>query len=371
MGIMTKQNAEGVYFSLERLDGADVCVRQDRCIMVRNRNARCTLCSDACASGCISFSNGVLTIDPDRCIGCGTCATVCPTCALEARNPTDSELYSQCLETLRTNGDTVLIACEQAARAAQDGLDGAVVVVCLGRVEESLLVSLAAEGANLVRLVGGACDQCEHVCGYKTALLVEESTNNLLQAWNSPARVSVDQTLGFEPRKPRRSTRAHDEGAVDSGEKPRLPKVMPGGTLPHFIPDRRERLLDALACLGEPDGSNVGARFSGHVDIDVDACSSCRLCATFCPTGAIARFDDPDGTMGLIHTPADCVRCRLCEKVCRHEALRVVEGVCSRDLLDGASQRIELRPVSVHKGTGDSMRDSLRKLLGMEEVFDR
>ncbi len=74
---------------------------------------------------------------------------------------------------------------------------------------------------------------------------------------------------------------------------------MKDGTLPHFIPDRRERLLDALAQLGSLRGGKLETRLWGAVVIDGTKCVSCRMCATFCPTGAIAKFDDADGTLGV------------------------------------------------------------------------
>lgn len=47
-----------------KLDGAYVTVRQERCVLVRNRNADCLRCADACTSGCIHFDGECLSIDP-------------------------------------------------------------------------------------------------------------------------------------------------------------------------------------------------------------------------------------------------------------------------------------------------------------------
>ena len=100
-----------VYGLLNRLDSALVTVRQDRCAMVRNRNANCLRCADACTSGCISFTGEELAVSPEKCIGCGTCATVCPTCALEAHNPTDAALLASCERAMAACDGGAVIAC--------------------------------------------------------------------------------------------------------------------------------------------------------------------------------------------------------------------------------------------------------------------
>ncbi|MBQ9511032.1 MAG: 4Fe-4S binding protein [Clostridia bacterium] len=38
----------------------------------------CGSCADNCPVSCIEEKDGVYVIDPDQCIGCGTCAGVCP-----------------------------------------------------------------------------------------------------------------------------------------------------------------------------------------------------------------------------------------------------------------------------------------------------
>lgn len=124
---------------------------------------------------------------------------------------------------------------------------------------------------------------------------------------------------------------------------------MKDGTLPHFIPDRRERLLDALAQLGEPEGDKLETRLWGAVVIDGTKCVSCRMCATFCPTGAIAKFDDADGTLGVTHAPGDCVKCGSCRDVCPADAITLLDAVPASWLTGGNRHRYVMtpRPVSL------------------------
>ena len=103
------------------------------------------------------------------------------------------------------------------------------------------------------------------------------------------------------------------------------------------------------------------------------------MCAVFCPTGAIAKFGDPDARdaagnpepFGVEHFPGDCVKCRCCENICPTHALRVLDGVRAASLLDGSVERVEMRPVRVKKGGPRSMMNSMRSILGIEEVYER
>ena len=429
--------------ALQALQSDHVHVCQERCLLVRNRNAECLRCAQACTSGCISYNEQTKMIDIDqaRCVGCGTCATACPTCALEARDPNDTELLA-CLQGALTASASkrVAIVCEKAGIAQNECT---VRLTCLGRIDESALIQLAAWGAREVTLTCGACNACEHKPGRTVVEEVCESANTLLGLWDGTMHVELKEVgPAAEPTGlPAQETRAdrtathgkiaqvdqqiqtacadrtatqsaieqvnqpiqsadagkvaeHDTAtrdgdrsnlsaeasddkaaATDQVDRPlkRL-KVMADGTLPHFVPDRRERLLDALADLGEgPMDSQAMARTRlwGHVVIDTDKCTSCRMCATFCPTGAIVKFDAPDGTFGIDHYAADCVKCLCCQTICRSQAIVVEDTVPANVLVNAVPERHVMHPVRVPKGGVHSIMNSMRDLLGLPEVFER
>ena len=82
----------------------------------------------------------------------------------------------------------------------------------------------------------------------------------------------------------------------------------------------------------------------GAVVIDGTKCVSCRMCATFCPTGAIAKFDDADGTLGVTHTPGDCVKCGSCRDVCPADAITLLDAVSASWLTGGNRHRYVMTP---------------------------
>ena len=109
-----------------------------------------------------------------------------------------------------------------------------------------------------------------------------------------PAQLTLPKSAPARPfAKPKECVSVHLRGRTALKHLAHSLHVMKDGTLPHFIPDRRERLLDALAQLGEPAGGKLATRLWGAVVIDGTKCVSCRMCATFCPTGAIASSTTP------------------------------------------------------------------------------
>lgn len=383
---------------IEKIKSADIGVFPQRCVTVRNRNASCRRCAEACTSGAISLEDNNLVIDPDKCIGCGTCATRCPTCALEARRPNDMELQRAVMTAARANNNVAVIACREIVMAAEGLVDTAKVVgvECLGRVDESLISALAAAGVSKVVLVQGNCPRCDHAVGLTTAQEVAATANALMKAWGCPMETVLSQRFpkscrsvqakGYDESRRNFFFRAKDD-AVDMAriaateavreelhmsepEQPRYIKVMDDGTLPHFLPDRRERLLDNLAQLGDPAPGLIETRLWGHVIIDVDLCQSCQMCATFCPTGAIMKFEEGD-QMGIDHFPGDCVKCRCCQDVCAHDALTISDEVFAEDLLTGAVERITMRGRDPHRFGSKKTQNTMRDVLGCDDIFDR
>lgn len=369
---------ESLVAVLGSIESDKIAVHEERCITVRNRNADCLRCMDACTSGALAYCGNELAVEPDRCIGCGTCATACPTCVIEIRTPTDEELTASIKRAIAGSKGHPVIVCETAlaaasARAAKGGTDserrrvqrGAVVdagqiveVVCLGRIDESALAGIAAYRAHDTTLVCGTCESCPHGPGGEMARSVVESARNLLAAFGSampislvdelPERVMVEgarrtdascgATEGGVSR--RDFLRAAKDGSkeaatdavsheiasrlgeVDAAAPVAYRKVGADGALSHFIPSRRVRLYNYLKHVGEPVADTVDSRVIGAMTIDAERCSSCRMCAVFCPTGAIAKLDEDDA-FGIVHRPSVCVQCRLCESICPVNAIEV------------------------------------------------
>ena len=332
---------------LERLEGYGLAVHPERCVRVRNRHASCARCAEACTSGALSLRDGALTVDEALCVGCGTCATVCPTCAIEARHPVDGELLAAAHRALRAGREAVF-ACHRAFEQAPAACAaaGAIELACLSRMEESLAMRLFADGAQCIRLLHGACEGCPRENGFASVKLVRDTVDSLLETWGLNCEYDVQQ-VGSEV-KVAAADAAEPQLVATSGIRAasalRKPAhVQADGTLPHFVPLRRHALLDALADLGNPVRPDLDTRLWGHVSIDMGACRSCKMCAVFCPTGALKKSDikpspnadgTPDGGSFLEFSCAECVQCGLCVDACMKKCITVSPVVSTAELFD-------------------------------------
>lgn len=385
---------------LEKVESSHLSVSQNRCILVRNRNVKCMKCAYSCTTGCISVEDNQLVVSPEKCIGCGTCANVCPSGALEVKDPSDMGLCKQCVAVARQTDGEAVIACNQILDAASGLYDPEKVVgvACLGRVDESLVMSLAATGdVSKVTLVRAKCEECDHACGARIAEMACDTANVLLEVWGSPVRAAVASKLPSKIRLNRAIEYDHrrreffsdlKDGAktasvistdyaikealgVEERETPRYAKVDARGVLPQEFPARRKRLLNALDELGDPGDVELTTRLWGTVDIDMERCSSCRMCATFCPTGAIFKFSTKKGKIGVKHRPRQCVNCGSCEAVCRKGALSLSSTVSSADIMSADASRFVMPPLDNPPGKPQSILRSMKKIINCNQMYDR
>lgn len=388
----------GLLSLLGQIESDALAVHEERCISVRNRNADCLRCVEACTSGALSYRENELLVEPERCIGCGTCATACPTCAIELRNPTDAELTAELKRSIVATKGHPVIVCETAledAGVVVEDASATCVVPCLGRVDESALVGLAAYRAFDATLACGSCETCPHAPGGALVRDVVQGARNLLAAFGSDMRVDVVEQLpervlaqgapsgtrgagmgeGVGRRDFLRSAKeasaraagaavAEELSVVEADPVPAAyRKVEADGTLSHFVPTRRVRLYNYLHHVGEPVADEVETRVIGAVSIDGEKCSSCRMCAVFCPTGAIKKLDEGD-LFGVVHRPSACMQCRLCERICPEEAIAVSGRVPIRQFMGKEAVCFAMKRPSWTPNRPSSMYDKLHTTLG-------
>lgn len=138
-----------------------------------------------------------------------------------------------------------------------------------------------------------------------------------------------------------------------------------GGVLPQRVPERRQWLWQGVTAGGTlPYDTPVSW---GKFSINLDACQACRMCAAFCPTGALTRYD-VQGERGLQHRPSKCVDCRLCADTCPVGAITVEPGIEPGKLRRGAVIRYPLpEPRWLPTGT-NQIREKMKPLINTKTL---
>ena len=350
----------------EALEKSPVVVVGDRCAAVRNRNSTCRRCEQVCQQGAIDISANEVHLNASSCVACGACCTVCPTGALVPVEPTDAAFAQACAASLEANGDRAVVACARIASKRQADPAAYAGVPCLPRVDESIALAMAAAGAHEVLLVDGNCATCKYRANEPAVDATVASANALLAAQGSATRVRratgfpeemlVESAEGLHGTTRRgffseaigaardttmtaaKVTIAQDLGYTDAvpaiGERLR---VTESGTLPLIEVPRHDVAINALYELGEPVVDEIESRLFASIDIDVQKCNACGMCAVFCPTGAIRRdpFSSVSDPLKLLEFSASsCVNCNLCADVCWKRALTLYTRVSTAQLFD-------------------------------------
>lgn len=391
---------DGLIGILGRLESERIEVHEERCVLVRNRNADCLKCANSCSSGAISLKDGEFVIEQDKCIGCGTCATVCPTCAIEIKNPSDAEFMQRVKSVISSTNGHPVFACERALenerKKSKKGLIGSsklpydeskiCAMPCLGRLDEAVLVGVGAYGSYDATLVRGECENCSHRAAGEASRLVAASAKSLLGAFGCgmplveserlPESVlgefdPISESAGmgrrefFEKMREEAKTAVGEAAVPREEEEPTYPKVGPNGALPQFLPERRTRLYNYLLHIGEPVVESIESRVIGSVTIDSEACDSCRMCGTFCPTGALSRIDSEE-RFGLMHRPCLCVQCGTCSAICRNGAIRVEPKVPSGQFVGKKAVVFEMEKPDWEPSKPDSMFKKVHAAIGSD-----
>ncbi len=371
---------------LGRLESKALHVEPTRCVKVRNRNASCTRCAEACTSGAISVESNVIDINAEKCTGCGTCTSVCPTSAILCDKPSDAQLATDLERSIgAADGEAVIVCGKAAAHRAAD-VDKVAEVLCLGRVDVASLIKAVSLGARRITLVDGGCATCKFRSAVPFMDAALEEANDLLFAWESDARVvrtdavpsavraqEPTQALGgvsrrgfFTGMKSRAKAIAAEAASYElekelgikreSATLREALKVGEDGCLPHGPIPRHDDLLESLFSIGEAgEGHTLHTRQWASVSVDPKSCDNCSLCVTFCPTGALTKvMKEPDRkpprsprrtnrSKEVDHLEfrlCDCVGCGLCSDVCPGDALAVSHEI-------GASRVFDLEPCRI------------------------
>ena len=318
--------------------------RQKLCAHSRNEKEGCTACIDVCSASAISSDrhHQQIKVNPNLCVGCGTCSTVCPTGAMSFVYPRASDqgvkfktLLSTYLRSggkapallLHSQGQGAQLLCdlgraaqlEKAQKTGTHGVPARVLPVPLWHTSSTGLevwLTAVAYGASQVWVL--LTD--EEAPQYATALAEQMSVAQavltglgyagehfkLLRVRDARDLAELDRALQTAPAQ---APAHHASFAVQADKRATLELA-----LDHLVAHAPHPVAERIALPAR--GAPLGA-----LAINQDACTLCLSCVNACPASALT---DNAAAPQLRFIEKNCVQCGLCVKTCPEKALSLV-----------------------------------------------
>jgi Pyruvate/2-oxoacid:ferredoxin oxidoreductase delta subunit len=336
------------------------------CSGSRDQKSLCRECADVCPQGLLKVGEFGLSGESDLtgCKSCGLCATVCPNGVFEVREPTDIALVNR-IKSLLENKKKLTVGCRRGG-----GKGGQVVcdltLVCLGRLNEAILVAASAMGAEEILLRTSACRACQTKGLPSVIKRSVENSRMLLQAFGQDTRmVLLEEPAGAEAPEESEGKKSEEtyerreflkflkgrtvtvaamvaEGAIDQlKETVSLHKeqAKPVG-LEHRVPAKRQILLHFLKKLGRPKLERISNATLPLAQVSIgEDCDLCGTCSQFCPTGAL-KAATADGAKGIYFSLSFCTGCGLCKLACLEGALSLGDTIETAGLIEDGAKRL-------------------------------
>nr|MDP2191554.1 4Fe-4S binding protein [Rhodoferax sp.] len=320
---------------------APVRVASTLCSRFRSTKSQCVACAAVCpVPGAVRLAGQGAEITA-ACVGCGACASACPNGAIRPLED-DGRLAKRIRERVQS-GATFRIACSRA----QGRVD--LVVPCLSRLTEALVLEPIRGGAQRVELLDPDCTACglakaapqwQRVMFFSRELCESAGLGAQRVASVRVASGRAEETpLSAKTSNSRRAMfRTIAERWKESGAAAMVPadvaEAAPAEPFRELVQRHSDnpKRIDLLQVLGALPGAKPRPRrlpVSGLplAQLEVDQrCVGCNVCETLCPVGALKHRDEGD-TYILELDAALCTGCRVCEVACYHQALHIRETV--------------------------------------------
>ncbi|HEY5292285.1 MAG TPA: 4Fe-4S dicluster domain-containing protein [Burkholderiales bacterium] len=300
------------------------------CAHSRSAKAGCNNCIDTCSTGAISADGDGVKVEPHLCMGCGGCATVCPSGAMTHVYPRVSELGLRLKTSLATyraaggkdacilfhNAGTSRDLIAKLGRRAQPGKSGGLPA----RVIPLEVHSVASLGMDT--LFGALAYGASQV----VLLASEQEADEYGPAVEKQMRhaQTIVSALGYAGAH-FKLLAAQDAAAF--GQEIWALAPAKGVSKPatfNLSADKRSTLefaIEHLAALAPTPQDEIalepGAPW-GRVEVNRATCTLCMACVGACPASALV--DGRDAPM-LKFIERNCVQCGLCVSTCPESAV--------------------------------------------------
>lgn len=300
--------------------------KESICAHSRSGIVGCRRCIDICSTQAISSDRDAnrVSVEPHLCMGCGGCASVCPSGAMSYAYPRVADLAAR-LKTLlqtytRAGGTNAVLLFHNAndgrelvGRLARrgKGLPANVIPLEVHHIASlgmDAMLGCIALGASAVQLLSAGSEAPEYIAALREqAECAGQILSGLGYGEGHVGLIEAGDTSAFE-------------GAVWS--LPQTRSVAPATF--NLSNEKRATLEFALEHLHKhaPRPQDevalpAGAPY-GRVLVDRQTCTLCLACVGACPEGAL--LDAKDAPQ-LKFIERNCVQCGLCEKTCPEDAI--------------------------------------------------
>jgi ferredoxin len=294
------------------------------CAHSRSQKTGCNQCIDICSTSAIAADGDHVKVEPHLCMGCGACATVCPSGAMSYAYPSVPDLGARIRTLLATyaragaarrascctrrTARTAISALARRSRglparvipvevhhAASTGLDVWLAALAHGASQVAILLTGAEAPAYREALEAqmAIADTIAQSLGYQGQhfRVFDGADAKALDAaaWSWPAALCVRASATFALTADKRTTAALAiEHLAQHAPVPQREIKLPAGSPFGTIDVNRDTCTMCLACVGAcPVGALLDAHELPQLRFIESKCVQCGLCATTCPENAI------------------------------------------------------------------------------------
>ena len=303
--------------------------KESLCAHSRSKKSGCNQCIEVCSTRAISSAGDKIKVDPHLCMGCGACATVCPSGAMTYQYPRVPDRGAQMRAMLNAyrlanTSDAVLprpvllIHNATDGRAALAGLAAGLPAHVLpleawhvASTGLDLLLGAIAYGAAGVAILSAGSEAPEYAIALRREMKLGDTILNQLGyagthfSWIRADEANTALSLGgamaqTQPETVTKPATFH----LGSDKRGTLEFV-----IEHLLKEAKLKPLE----IPLPPNS-----LFGRVNVDVDKCTLCLACAGACPESAL--MDGADYPR-LKFLERNCVQCGLCASTCPENAI--------------------------------------------------
>ena len=301
--------------------------RENLCAHSRSAIEGCSRCIEACSTGAIRADGDHVAVDPHLCMGCGTCATVCPSGAMGYQYPRPEDRGAQMRQLLsayrHAGGTQACIvfhdghaALDLLARAAASGhgLPARALPLQTWSVASTgldLLLPAIAYGACQVVVLAAAVPDPEEARALREQMAIGQA---VLSGLGYPGRHfdlieaadAAALSKAFSGLAPAGAVDAPATFALSNDKRTAIEFAVE-----HLVKHAPRRVEE----IALPEGAPFG-----RISVDKASCTMCMSCVGACPASAL--MDGGDRPL-LKFLERNCVQCGLCEATCPEDAIRL------------------------------------------------